>query len=338
MPGRLSTRAPGGATHSTWMRRGEHRLQAGQGRRCGARRRRRPRGVRRHPAPARDPAQLPGRRAPALPARAVRPGAAPVHRHRQRRGAPVQPRPARAGSTPRPSGRTTTSGSAPTTTSSTPTGYPIIKHRTFAGVAAPTRAARGRRACRCRRPRCSAGRAGGAHGVPARVGRQHLGDELRLAVGQRRSRRSTAARRWPAACRTPARAALSPYHRNGGDLVFQIGTAYFGCRDEHGRFDLGAAQGRRRRRAGRAIEIKLSPGRQARPRRPAAGGQGDAGDRRDPRHPAGRGLRVAQPAHRLPRRRLDARLRRAARRRDRPAGRHQVGGRRDGLLGRAGRR
>jgi hypothetical protein len=31
---------------------------------------------------------------------------------------------------------------------------------------------------------------------------------------------------------------LSPYHRKGGDLVFQIGTAYFGVRDEQGRFDL----------------------------------------------------------------------------------------------------
>ncbi len=30
--------------------------------------------------------------------------------------------------------------------------------------------------------------------------------------------------------------AVSRYHRNGADLVFQIGTAYFGCRDEEGRF------------------------------------------------------------------------------------------------------
>ena len=29
---------------------------------------------------------------------------------------------------------------------------------------------------------------------------------------------------------------VSPYHRNGGELIFQIGTAYFGCRDEHGQF------------------------------------------------------------------------------------------------------
>src|SRR5918997_3062442 len=30
---------------------------------------------------------------------------------------------------------------------------------------------------------------------------------------------------------------VSPYHRKGGELVFQIGTAYFGCRDDEGRFD-----------------------------------------------------------------------------------------------------
>ena len=27
---------------------------------------------------------------------------------------------------------------------------------------------------------------------------------------------------------------LSPYHRQGGDIVLQIGTAYFGCRDAEG--------------------------------------------------------------------------------------------------------
>src|SRR4029453_16164945 len=31
---------------------------------------------------------------------------------------------------------------------------------------------------------------------------------------------------------------LSPYPRHGGELIFQIGTAYFGCRDENGHFDL----------------------------------------------------------------------------------------------------
>jgi len=31
---------------------------------------------------------------------------------------------------------------------------------------------------------------------------------------------------------------ISPYHLVGGaDLVWQIGTGYFGCRDEQGNFD-----------------------------------------------------------------------------------------------------
>jgi glutamate synthase domain-containing protein 2 len=31
---------------------------------------------------------------------------------------------------------------------------------------------------------------------------------------------------------------ISPHHEHGGDLVWQIGTGYFGCRDTDGRFDL----------------------------------------------------------------------------------------------------
>jgi glutamate synthase domain-containing protein 2 len=54
---------------------------------------------------------------------------------------------------------------------------------------------------------------------------------------------------------------ISPYHGFGGELVWQIGTGYFGCRDHQGRFDLA--------RFGdvveahpeiRMIEIKLSQG------------------------------------------------------------------------------
>jgi glutamate synthase domain-containing protein 2 len=53
---------------------------------------------------------------------------------------------------------------------------------------------------------------------------------------------------------------LSPYHRQGGDLVLQIGTAYFGCRDEHGRFDLEKLAAVVESGPVRAIEIKLSQG------------------------------------------------------------------------------
>ncbi|UNX56636.1 FMN-binding glutamate synthase family protein (plasmid) [Georgenia sp. TF02-10] len=54
--------------------------------------------------------------------------------------------------------------------------------------------------------------------------------------------------------------AVSPYHRSGGELVFQIGTAYFGCRDEHGRFSLPRLKELVERAPVRALEIKLSQG------------------------------------------------------------------------------
>ncbi|WP_100835788.1 FMN-binding glutamate synthase family protein [Kitasatospora fiedleri] len=53
---------------------------------------------------------------------------------------------------------------------------------------------------------------------------------------------------------------LSPYHRRGGDLVLQLGTSYFGCRDEYGRFDLGRFKEVVASAPVRAIEIKLSQG------------------------------------------------------------------------------
>ncbi|NED09611.1 FMN-binding glutamate synthase family protein, partial [Streptomyces sp. SID6648] len=53
---------------------------------------------------------------------------------------------------------------------------------------------------------------------------------------------------------------LSPYHRNGADLVLQIGTAYFGCRNEDGSFHLGKLKEVVAGAPVRAIEIKLSQG------------------------------------------------------------------------------
>ena len=54
--------------------------------------------------------------------------------------------------------------------------------------------------------------------------------------------------------------ALSPYHRQGGDLVFQIGTSYFGCRDERGRFDLNRLKDLVASAPVKMIEVKLSQG------------------------------------------------------------------------------
>jgi glutamate synthase domain-containing protein 2 len=53
---------------------------------------------------------------------------------------------------------------------------------------------------------------------------------------------------------------LAPAHRHGGELIFQIGTGYFGCRDLDGRFSLERLQERLAEAPVRAIEIKLSQG------------------------------------------------------------------------------
>ncbi|MFJ7990510.1 glutamate synthase-related protein [Streptomyces sp. NPDC096351] len=53
---------------------------------------------------------------------------------------------------------------------------------------------------------------------------------------------------------------LSPYHLNGGDLVLQIGTSYFGCRNEDGTFSLDKLKSLVAGAPVKAIEIKLSQG------------------------------------------------------------------------------
>lgn len=54
---------------------------------------------------------------------------------------------------------------------------------------------------------------------------------------------------------------VSDYHRLGGELMWQIGTAYFGCRDDEGNFDLNKVIEKTREVPQiRCIEIKLSQG------------------------------------------------------------------------------
>jgi hypothetical protein len=116
-------------------------------------------------------------------------------------------------------------------------GYPIIKHRTFAGEGASTMRHTGEEI-----PLPSAKVLGRptwpGEGVPPGFGGQHLGHELRRALGQR-DRGAEQGRRHG---RLPAQRRrgrpVVAHHRHGGDVIFQIGTAYFGCRDEHGHFSL----------------------------------------------------------------------------------------------------
>jgi glutamate synthase domain-containing protein 2 len=53
---------------------------------------------------------------------------------------------------------------------------------------------------------------------------------------------------------------LADAHKHGGELIFQIGTGYFGCRDERGRFSLEQLRERLAEAPVRAIEVKLSQG------------------------------------------------------------------------------
>ena len=53
---------------------------------------------------------------------------------------------------------------------------------------------------------------------------------------------------------------LAPAHRHGGELIYQIGTGYFGCRDEAGHFSLERLQRTIADVPVRALEIKLSQG------------------------------------------------------------------------------
>lgn len=54
---------------------------------------------------------------------------------------------------------------------------------------------------------------------------------------------------------------ISRYHRqHGGDLVWEIGTAYFGCRDESGNFDAERFSDRARLEQVKMTELKLSQG------------------------------------------------------------------------------
>ena len=54
---------------------------------------------------------------------------------------------------------------------------------------------------------------------------------------------------------------LSPYHlEHGGDIVWQIGTGYFGCRNAEGDFDADLFSENSQRESVKMIEIKLSQG------------------------------------------------------------------------------
>ena len=64
---------------------------------------------------------------------------------------------------------------------------------------------------------------------------------------------------------------FSPYHReNGGDIIWEIGSGYFSCRNADGTFCAEKFDRRRQERPGQDGRAQTQPGRQARPWRRAA--------------------------------------------------------------------
>lgn len=53
---------------------------------------------------------------------------------------------------------------------------------------------------------------------------------------------------------------ISPHHREGGDLIWEIGSGYFGCRDQQGHFDQSRFTERAEDPQVKMIEVKLSQG------------------------------------------------------------------------------
>ncbi len=137
-------------------------------------------------------------------------------------------------------------------------GYPIIKHRTFMGPGAQT-APHGDEKV----PLPAAKVLGGPRGRTHAFRPESVVNVSGMSFGSLSGAAIEALNKGAAmvgSLHNTGEGALSPYHRNGGDIIFQIGTSYFGCRDEHGRFDIERLKDLVVSAPVRAIEVKLSQG------------------------------------------------------------------------------
>ncbi len=137
-------------------------------------------------------------------------------------------------------------------------GYPVIKQRTFAAVAPPSAAHAGEEVWLP-----SAKVLGGARGRRHAFRPSSIVNVSAMSFGSLSGAAIRALNegvKIVGALHNTGEGGLSDHHRRGGDLVFQIGTAYFGCRDEHGRFDLGRLVDLVQSAPVKAIEVKLSQG------------------------------------------------------------------------------
>ena len=114
--------------------------------------------------------------------------------------------------------------------------YPIVKHATFARVAPPSSPPAGQEAwVPCAKV------LGAARGRRGAFRQDSVVNFSAMSFGSLSGPAVEALNRGAAlvgCTQNTGEGGLSPHHRHGGELVFQIGTAYFGCRDDEGRFDL----------------------------------------------------------------------------------------------------
>ena len=137
-------------------------------------------------------------------------------------------------------------------------GYVIVKHRTFAPVAPPTGTHVGEHVVLP-----SAKVLGAARGREKAFRPASVVNVSAMSFGSLSAKAIESLNRGVAiagAMHNTGEGSLSPHHRHGGDLVLQIGTAYFGCRDEEGRFSIERLKEVCATNPVRAIEIKLSQG------------------------------------------------------------------------------
>ncbi|SCL30756.1 Glutamate synthase domain-containing protein 2 [Micromonospora rhizosphaerae] len=137
-------------------------------------------------------------------------------------------------------------------------GYPIIKHRTFGRAVPPSSPTAGHDVeLPCAKV------LGGARGRARAFRPASVVNISGMSFGSLSGRAVEALNRGAAltgCLQNTGEGGLSPYHRNGGELVFQIGTAYFGCRDDRGRFSLDRLKDLVAGAPVRALEVKLSQG------------------------------------------------------------------------------
>ncbi|WP_094288269.1 FMN-binding glutamate synthase family protein [Mycobacterium lehmannii] len=137
-------------------------------------------------------------------------------------------------------------------------GYPVIKHRTFAKTVPPSSPGTSREIqVPCAKV------IGAARDRPGAFRPNSVVNISAMSFGSLSANAVEALNKGAALAdclHNTGEGGISRYHRHGGELIFQIGTAYFGCRDGDGRFDLAKLKDVVARAPVRALEIKLSQG------------------------------------------------------------------------------